>query len=637
MAHRVKPSLLIDTVPSTRRQPGTGTIAVPPAPVSWTYGKIINTPSTDASLPPGWVEVGIPYGNPVCKSVGESDGISTWVGARVMVILDTSGRVVKISDPIAEPGPDDNVEHLGQSGRRLKKALDDSVKAMRAADQVRDNAREAENKASQAARDAAKALKVGEANRPPHVGENAPENPPLGMLWYVTDVNGNITAVRLWDGNQWLPRPLVADSVLVPGSVGDASIKDGAITAPKIYASKELSAKIGAFLEVTTDMLTAGNATIPGTAVVGDLIGNRLMGGELSLIDTDDSTKTMSQDFLKGFEGWSPRTAIVKSMAMRQENGALVFEPSQTEAPLADNVTGPVVPVAEHIGSITGLTESSGDIKLTMDFTVQGEQDGALSIVTASGKNIKRRFTGDKLGNVHIEEQLPDGDPLGAGSNLAVYVEPRPWPPRVIIRKVSLSWRRTRKSGMRIFRDQKGTAKIEITDSVGGVSTLDSSGVSYRPVGGVDSTRRWKTFTTPPLLSVVLKNGTGGGKGDTWIYFTPKQLGDWEILNRGGFTVTDIGYNVPADGFYRLSVNVWFRAIERYTVGAGIMTNGGIDKLGIYTYGETGRNTWRNIYSTGIRRLAAGTRVVPAFYHDYNGFWPITDISFSAEFLHDAD
>lgn len=637
MARRVMPSLLLDTAPSTRRQPGGGSISMPSSPVSWTYGKITATAATDTSLPPGWVEVGIPYGNPVSRAVGESDGISTWVGARVMVILDTTGRVIKISDPIAEPGPDDEVQYIGQAGRRLKKALDDAVKAQRAADQVRDNARDAENKATQAAKDAAKALKIGEANRPPHVGPTEPEKPVLGMLWYPTREDGAITGARLWDGEKWLPRPLVADSVLVPGSVGDASIKDGAITAPKIYASKELSAKIGAFLEVTTDMLTAGNATIPGTAVVGDLIGNRLMGGELSLLDTDDSTKTATQDFLKGFEGWSPRTAIVKSMAMRQENGALVFEPSQTEAPLADNVTGPVVPVAEHIGSIPGLSESSGDIKLTMDFTVQGEQDGALSIVTASGKNIKRRFTGDKLGNVHIEEPLPDGDPLGAGSNLAVYVEPRPWPPRVIIRRVSLSWRRTRKSGMRIFRDQKGTAKIEITDSVGGVSTLDSSGVSYRPVGGVDSTRRWKTFTTPPLLSVVLRNGTGGGKGDTWIYFTPKQLGDWEILNRGGFTVTDVGYNVPADGFYRLSVNVWFRAIERYTVGAGVMTNGGIDKLGIYTYGETGRNTWRNIYSTGIRRLVAGTRVVPAFYHDYNGFWPITDISFSAEFLHDAD
>jgi len=430
---------------------------------------------------------------------------------------------------------------------------------------------------------------------------------------------------------------LVADSVLVPGSVGDASIKDGAITAPKIYASKELSAKIGAFLEVTTDMLTAGNATIPGTAVVGDLIGNRLMGGELALTDTDDSTKTMSQDFLKGFEGWSPRTAIVKSMAMRQENGTLVFEPSQTEAPLADSVTGPVVPVAEHIGSIAGLTESSGDIKLTMDLKVRGEQDGTLSIVTASGKNIKRRFTGDGLGNVHIEESLPDGDPLGAGSNLAIYVEPRPWPPQVVVRSVSLSWRRTRKSGMRIFRDQKGTAKIEITDTIGGVTTLDSSGISYRPIGGVDSTRRWKTFTTPPLLNVVMRNGTSGGKGDTWLNFRPNLFGDWETLNRGGFVVAERGYNVPTDGFYRLSVNVWFRAIERYTVGAGVMTDGGIDKLGIYTYGETGRNTWRNIYSTGIRRLTAGTRVSPAFYHDYNGFWPITDLSFNAEFLHDAD
>ena len=58
---------------------------------------------------------------------------------------------------------------------------------------------------------------------------------------------------------------------------------------------------------------------------------------------------------------------------------------------------------------------------------------------------------------------------------------------------------------------------------------------------------------------------------------------------------------------------------------------------GLYTYGETGRNTWRNIFTTGIRRLTAGTTVAPAFYHDFDGFWAITDLSFSAEFLHDAD
>lgn len=636
MARRVTPSLLLDTAPSTRRQPGDGSVPMPSSPVSWTYGKITATAATDTSLPPGWVEVGIPYGNPVSRAVGESDGISTWVGARVMVILDTTGRVIKISDPIAEPGPDDDVQHLGQTGRRLKKALDDAVKAQRAADQVRDNAREAESKASQAAKDAAKALKIGESNRPPHVGKDVPKNPPLGMLWYPTDERDNIIAARLWDGNQWLPRPLVADSVLVPGSVGDASIKDGAITAPKIYASKELSAKIGAFLEVTTDMLTAGNATIPGTAVVGDLIGNRLMGGELSLLDSEPATQTQTADFRNGVEGWSANTSYLKSMVMDQGNGELSFRLAKLEG-FQD--PPPYIPIADHVGVFGPTQGGMGDITLTLELSiaVPASETGRVVCLLQDGTIFTTEFSAPQNTRTPIVIQIPENKRLADGKNITVFLSSKNGSFRMKIHSMTCSWKPLLKSGMRIFRDAKGVAKIEISDTIGGVTTLDSSGISYRPIGGVDSTRRWKTFTTPPLLSTVVRKGTGGAKGDQWRSFVPNQNGEWETLNRGGFVVTENGFQVPADGFYRLSANVWFRAIERYTVGAGVVTQGGIDALGLYTYGETGRNTWRNIFTTGIRRLTAGTTVAPAFYHDFDGFWAITDLSFSAEFLHDAD
>jgi len=55
----------------------------------------------------------------------------------------------------------------------------------------------------------------------------------------------------------------------------------GSVTSDAIYASKELWAKLAAFASVTTDMLTAGKATITGDAVVGNLKGNNIFGSKI--------------------------------------------------------------------------------------------------------------------------------------------------------------------------------------------------------------------------------------------------------------------------------------------------------------------------------------------------------------------
>lgn len=64
-------------------------------------------------------------------------------------------------------------------------------------------------------------------------------------------------------------------------AVGATKLAPGSVTSDAIYASKELWAKLAAFASVTTDMLTAGKATITGTAVVGDLRGNSIRGSKI--------------------------------------------------------------------------------------------------------------------------------------------------------------------------------------------------------------------------------------------------------------------------------------------------------------------------------------------------------------------
>lgn len=70
-------------------------------------------------------------------------------------------------------------------------------------------------------------------------------------------------------------------AIVLCQKVGATMLAPGSVTSDAIYASRELWAKVSAFGSVTTEMLTAGKATITGEAVVGDLKGNRIQGSKI--------------------------------------------------------------------------------------------------------------------------------------------------------------------------------------------------------------------------------------------------------------------------------------------------------------------------------------------------------------------
>lgn len=70
-------------------------------------------------------------------------------------------------------------------------------------------------------------------------------------------------------------------AIVLCQKVGATMLAPGSVTADAIYASKELWAKVSAFGSVTTEMLTAGKATITGDAVVGNLKGNNIFGSKI--------------------------------------------------------------------------------------------------------------------------------------------------------------------------------------------------------------------------------------------------------------------------------------------------------------------------------------------------------------------
>lgn len=618
----VRPSLLLDTAPRNGGGRNNNNVIVQQSSVSWTYGKITGTSATDSTLPSGWVEVGIPYSNPTSHAVGESDGIATWIGARVLVIIDSSGRVVKISDPIAEPPSGAKVENLGHTGKMLSQAAKDAERAFKEADAIRDRANKAEGAANKAAKDAEKAVQIAEANRPPVVAQTAPENPVTGLIWYVTDNAGHITDVRIWDGTQWVTRTMVAGSILVPSSVGNVSLADGSVSARNIYASGELWAKIAAFASVTTEMLTAGNATFNAAKVTGDLIGNRLIGGELSLVDTEPTSGEKNIRFGLGSEYefwesiWSPKIATVEEL-----EGGTRFVLTDRDRPNNGNgAQMAIYDIAVAKPKTYGIAgEGVGKVEGYILFTPSWNGRAILTINIGKNRVIvvdEQATAGQKI---RFDFTLPDGTWI-QDTDTPFYISARtndvftPGMQLGIIYSMYVSWKMSRSSGLHIFRDDEGVAKIQITDRQGGQLVMDTNGVAYDPPGSAPPhSSSWRTFTEPPFAHMATNNAHLWTVKDKW---TQVPVGSQEKIVRGGMQVDGIEIVIPQSGLYRLDGTTWYRSSWAGYVGGTRVARSNDVEYGVYMYAALNHGLWTALQVTGVRRLNVGDRIALYTYQN---------------------
>ena len=65
-----------------------------------------------------------------------------------------------------------------------------------------------------------------------------------GDVWYRQDDTGNVVGVMVWDGSRFNRMVVMADQLLVPGSLGPISMADGSVTAVKIKADEAMLKKL---------------------------------------------------------------------------------------------------------------------------------------------------------------------------------------------------------------------------------------------------------------------------------------------------------------------------------------------------------------------------------------------------------
>lgn len=143
-----------------------------------------------------------------------------------------------------------------------------------------------------------------------------------GRIWIILDAQGNTVGIKQSVDGVWTSYALMADQLIVPGSVDNVLIRNGAVDASKITASDELWAKIATFAKVTTEQLIAGGATITGT-MLADIIqlSSRLVAGDPSGDRTElDAT---------GLHVW--RGGVERARLSASGNGLQIYNPSMGE------------------------------------------------------------------------------------------------------------------------------------------------------------------------------------------------------------------------------------------------------------------------------------------------------------------
>ena len=291
-----KPNLFLDVKPRSSVAASVVKSSVELAASQWVTGRVVDVLADADGAPNGWVEVEVPADNPQSHATGPVDGGYAQVGSLVRVLRDAEGRIQKITEPQAVDTSvgASPVVATGFPSARLDAAMSKAVDAFTAADEVRGRAAAAAASAESALTSANAALKAAENAVGTVFSADEPVDPPDSLVWYVLNTDGQVTGVKVRVSGAWVDRPLVGGSVLVPSSVGTVSIQDGAVTAPKVYASQELWSKLAVFDEAVIDKLYAQGATIKGDLLADTINGKTITGATIvgPTIKTDTHADT---------------------------------------------------------------------------------------------------------------------------------------------------------------------------------------------------------------------------------------------------------------------------------------------------------------------------------------------------------
>ena len=250
--------------------------------------------------------------------------VQSIAGESVTVLLDGSAEAVTLKDAtastrlkagdrvkIVKQGQGWVIDLAGGISRALDTAVFEANARMDAHDKkmaeqqkeikaAQDELAGMDGKIDSAVKDAVSKLETPDGGNHIYAGANEPTAPKDGFkagdLWYQTNADSQIAAVKVWNGTVWNGYDMVANSLLVAGSVGSTLIADGAVTTSKITAKAVTADQIAANT-ITGEEIKAKSVDVNSIAS-GDIYCKRLTatdgagytemtGSKLEMLDSD--------------------------------------------------------------------------------------------------------------------------------------------------------------------------------------------------------------------------------------------------------------------------------------------------------------------------------------------------------------
>lgn len=200
--------------------------------------------------------------------------VQSIAGESVTVLLDGSAEAVTLKDAtastrlkagdrvkIVKQGQGWVIDLAGGISRALDTAVFEANARMDAHDKkmaeqqkeikaAQDELAGMDGKIDSAVKDAVSKLETPDGGNHIYASADEPTAPEGGFqagdLWYQTNADGQIAAVKVWNGTVWNGYDMVANSILVAGSVGSTLIADGAVTTAKITSGAVTADQIAA-------------------------------------------------------------------------------------------------------------------------------------------------------------------------------------------------------------------------------------------------------------------------------------------------------------------------------------------------------------------------------------------------------
>ena len=353
-----------------------------------------------------------------------SGGGAFATGSEVNVTLGADGAPSGVLDATGafERG---GTVYAGAEGREIREASERSTAAAQTASRVSEELRAAHEDAmgklqqlkenlaaAQSGLDAAK-LMYTQGTEPPTTRYRPGTNVPVGAVYERVDGQGNAIGRYRWDGSSWkdfkptpgeveVTKELWARLVRVAGdaTIGGRLLVGESVTADKLVASKELSAKVARFEESVVSKLKAQKAVITGDLIAEKLVGKQIEGGVFRL-DTVGGGKGYRLDITAASDG----PPIINFMEKNQRGetssvmvmGALgmnVFRGVRGERPYfvswAEMAASPYFRHAPGLVDVTMETGHMVRAPLGPDSSTRGRQvrviNGNTAVVPESGR-----------------------------------------------------------------------------------------------------------------------------------------------------------------------------------------------------------------------------------------------------------